>query len=135
MVQAASIVTLRIFFITMSMILPMTGTYYSSQPCEKIDWLYKGSQNQTLSEYPECEAFYSGLNSNQFASVKGDFSASGTVVQKAAIMDVVFGASMWLAWAVHALGTEIYVSYHCAMNPSTPIRSIRVVLVCIIDRG
>lgn len=109
--QGASIITLRIFLITMSTILPMTGTYYSSQSCEKIDWLYKGNQTRTLLEYPECEAFFSGLNTDQFASVKGQFQA-GTVVQKTAIMDMLFGTCLWLAWAIHILGLEIYVSFH-----------------------
>ncbi|KAH8901210.1 hypothetical protein GQ53DRAFT_707487 [Thozetella sp. PMI_491] len=107
-VWAGSIITIRIILFIGSVVIPMTGTYYFSERCDKVAWLFENDQNKTLYVYPECEAFFSGQNSNQHVSIKAQFLDS-TLAEKMSVMNMIFGASMWLGLSLHAFGVELYL--------------------------
>lgn len=112
---AGCIITTRLIQIIAVSILPMTGTYYNAQPCDKIDWTLtkpgygNHTQDSIVASYPECSAFYSGANLGQYTVVKADLSNAADAMQAGAALDIAFGASLWLAFALHVLGVELYL--------------------------
>lgn len=102
---------MRIILILMAIILPITNAYYSSQPCDKLLWQLN-DESRAESLYPECFRSSSGSGlSQQHASVKAAFRGATDSAQVMASFDLSFGSAMWLAWAVHAAGVEVYVSW------------------------
>jgi hypothetical protein len=93
----------------MAFILPMTGTFYHSMPCGKLEFILE-DQSLVLESYPICEAFFSGENPTQHASVRADLSTDGA--EAAAVLDMVFGSALWLGIIIHVVGVELYVSFH-----------------------
>ncbi|ORY62061.1 uncharacterized protein BCR38DRAFT_486337 [Pseudomassariella vexata] len=109
---AGSIITVRIIMILAALILPMTGTYYVAQPCDKIQWTFNQgglSNDQMLLSYPACAAFLSGEVMDQHATAKVDFSGAQDAIQVSAAFDFIFGTALWLAFALHVIGVELYL--------------------------
>jgi hypothetical protein len=98
--------------------------------CDQLASRYLlGSQKKTLSRFPECEAYFSGKNADQVVSVEAAMSGGGSPGVRAAL-NISFGAALWLALFIHAVGIEIYVrqaplvSLCCIAN--NPVLQIRL---------
>lgn len=63
-----------------------------------------------LTYYPTCEAFANGTNLRKHAVVAATVGASPE--SGAAVLDITFGMSLWMALVLHTVGIEVYVSYH-----------------------
>ncbi|KLU85797.1 hypothetical protein MAPG_04817 [Magnaporthiopsis poae ATCC 64411] len=109
---AGSIVTARLVMFLAAYVVSAIGGYYMAEPCAKVASLVAGGRDEMLARYPECAAFYSGVNLDQHALVTASMTLGRTESVGAAI-DLNFGAAMWLALALHAAGIEIYVSACC----------------------
>lgn len=98
--------------IIMANIISSTGEYYAYRPCVQVD--YTLGQNQTRALYPACEPFYTGQNPDQFVLIPARIGTEGTnAATAAAALGETFGAAFWLAFVLHAVGVEIYVSILC----------------------
>lgn len=69
-----------------------------------------------LALYPGCESFYNGTNVDQYVLTKADQNGSNPV-EIGTALGISFGTAMWLAFAIHAFGVEIYVS-RPSLNPA-----------------
>lgn len=87
-------------------ILGSAGLYYA-MPCAKINYLID-SANELVQQYPACAAFVNGTDLKAHAAVLAD--ANMGKVEAAALLDLIFGASVWLGILVNAVGIEVYVS-------------------------
>jgi hypothetical protein len=106
-----TIITTRIIQLCAVPIVTLIGSYFYAMPCAKIVGIFGryGIPSQALPQlYPECVPFIKGTSLNQYGIVHaGTF---GQPEQAAAVLDMTFGMSMWLALMLHAIGVEIYVS-------------------------
>ncbi|KAL6409033.1 hypothetical protein AUP68_07984 [Ilyonectria robusta] len=102
------VITMRIIAIIMSRITSSMSPYYSVGSCAVVDYMY--SHNKTIVEalYPNCASFYTGEALDQRILIKGDFNAPRPD-QKASGLNVTFGASAWLALAIHCIAVELYL--------------------------
>lgn len=73
-----------------------------AQPCHKLASMYDNS-TELLLAYPICK------DSSAWAAVAA--SMEGDEANVAAIQGMTFGAAVWLAVAIHAIGVEFYVGY------------------------
>ncbi|KAI1365842.1 hypothetical protein F5Y08DRAFT_352454 [Xylaria arbuscula] len=103
------IITIRIMLFIAVLVLSSGtfGSYYGTQPCDKIDFAL-GGQDATLSLYPECTTFYSGEIPDQEALVRATFHGQN-VIEVAAAFDIVFGPCGWLALTLHIFLAELYL--------------------------
>ncbi|KAI1261095.1 hypothetical protein F5Y18DRAFT_215667 [Xylariaceae sp. FL1019] len=106
-VWAGCIITTRGIMFA-SIYIPASLPRYYAMPCDKIHWML-GSVNTTLALYPQCEAFFSGTNLHQNAVTLATCIKPSSVVEVAAALDLHFGMALWLAFAIHAAGIEIYL--------------------------
>lgn len=89
--------------------------YYFAEPCYKIAYLYEQilgatvGPNVTSSLYPTCKAYFDGSDFGANAAVQGQYLNPKGPEQVAAIFDMTFGASIWLAFFLHGIGIEIYL--------------------------
>lgn len=97
---------MRIILILSALINTNAG-YLVPMPCAKVAWLI-GDQQETLQQYPECEAYFSGQDVNKVALVSA--SMQGNESNVTGLLSLSFGAAFWLAYTLHAVGVEIYVS-------------------------
>ncbi|KAL8339420.1 hypothetical protein RB601_005810 [Gaeumannomyces tritici] len=104
---AGSIVTARLIMFLAAYVVTAVGGYYMPEPCAKVASLV-GGRDAMLARYPECAAFYSGTNPDQHALVAASMTL-GRPESVGAAIDLSFGAAMWLALALHAVGIEIYL--------------------------
>ncbi|EEP77114.1 conserved hypothetical protein [Uncinocarpus reesii 1704] len=104
---ASSIITLRIIMVIMANIISAGDEYYSPRMCAQID--YTLGQNRTLRNYPDCDVFYSGENLSKQVLVQGKFGSGGNAMTAGTALGLSFGPSLWLAFALHAIGIEIYL--------------------------
>lgn len=107
--QAGSIITVRFIMVIAATVISNQTGYYSSRPCEQLDFMFEGNKTATIAQFPDCAAFYSGKNPAQHtlveANMDGDSAANVT-----AALGIGFGPAIWLSFAIHAVGVEIYVS-------------------------
>ncbi|KAI1502353.1 hypothetical protein F5X99DRAFT_159100 [Biscogniauxia marginata] len=106
-VWAGCIITNRIIFY-ITLITPKIDTAYYAMPCDKLDWML-GGQNTTLALYPACQAFFTGESLSQHASVRASITDATSSAEAAAAMNSTFGMALWLAFALHAAGIELYL--------------------------
>ncbi|KAF5011838.1 hypothetical protein FDECE_2070 [Fusarium decemcellulare] len=111
---ASSIITLRIIMIIMASIIGSKSEYYAVRMCAQIDYVL--GKNETLATYPDCDSFYTGKDPNQQVLVKADMGDSSTDMTVGAALGLSFGPALWLAFAIHAVGIEIYSAY----TPGSP---------------
>lgn len=91
-------------------IISSIGSYYYAMPCSKIvgTLAWTGTPaSVAVSKYPACETYLNGTNPHQYAVVRA--VSSGGLENVAALLDIIFGMSVWLAIVIHAVGIEIYV--------------------------
>lgn len=85
--------------------------YYAVWTCAKILSTYSDKSLILLVEdYPACSAYVDGSNPDQVAPVAASFAGSSSAGVGAAL-NLSFGAALWLAFNLHAMGVEIYVSW------------------------
>jgi len=83
--------------------------YYIVWLCAKILSTLSGKSLAILvQDYPACALYVDGSNLEQVAVVSAEFSGSAANV--GAALNASFGAALWLAFNIHALGVEVYVS-------------------------
>lgn len=87
-------------------IVSQIGGYYDARPCEQIEYIF-GSQEEAISAYPDCTPFFNGSDPSKQVAVEANFN--GNPVQLTVALGSNFGSAMWLAFAIHAIGVEIYV--------------------------
>lgn len=97
---------MRLILIISATIISNDG-YLVPMSCDKVFSL-TGSQNKTLQQHPDCEAYFSGQNPNKAVLVSATMDGNGSNVT--AVLSLGFGAAFWLAFTLHAVGVEIYVS-------------------------
>lgn len=109
---AGSIITTRIIQGIAALIISSAGghRYYSAQPCDKIAYMLNNDEQAVLSRFPGCTAFLDGSSPDQHVVVAAS-TRGGSSVEAAAMLNTFFGAALWLALAIHAIGIEIYVSF------------------------
>jgi hypothetical protein len=91
-------------------IISSTGEYYTVWSCAKIESaLPKASLLSKL--YPACEPYIDGSNLNEVAIVKANLDGE-TGANAGAALGMSFGMALWLATVIHAIGVEVYVSFH-----------------------
>jgi hypothetical protein len=81
--------------------------YVVPMPCARVSSMM-GSAERTLRRYPECEPYFSGQDVAKMALVPASMGGNGSNVT--AILSFSFGAAFWLAFVLHAVGVEVYVS-------------------------
>ena len=101
------------------MIASNIGSYYIAKPCAQIEYVTANSI-EFAEEFPSCAGYISGANPEQWTTIKADFDGGSPGVMAA--LDMSFGMGLWLAFAIHAIGIEIYVSlsrFHVISKPQT----------------
>ncbi|KZM22334.1 uncharacterized protein EKO05_0007943 [Ascochyta rabiei] len=107
---AGSIITSRLIMIIAALITSNRGGYYAVWTCAKILSTYPDRSVETLvQDYPSCASWADGSNSSQVAPVPARF-AGGSSATVGAALNISFGAALWLAFNLHALGVEIYLA-------------------------
>ncbi|KAF2625819.1 hypothetical protein BU25DRAFT_396650 [Macroventuria anomochaeta] len=103
---AGSIITSRFIMIIAAIVISNKG-HHIVWPCAKIADTIADDMD-LVSEYPACAAFVDGSNLNQVSAVLADMGGA-SAANAGAALDMNFGMALWLAFAVHALGIEIYL--------------------------
>ncbi|KAI1640125.1 hypothetical protein F4809DRAFT_592672 [Biscogniauxia mediterranea] len=106
-VWAGCIITNRLILFTAASIPKLDMTCYSI-PCDKLAWMI-GGQNETLSLYSACLAFFAGEILFPHAAVWASLPDVTNVAEAAAALDSTFGMALWLAFIIHAAGIELYL--------------------------
>lgn len=114
-----SIITLRIILILGTLIISRIDRYRLGVECAKIDYMMQNS-SATLEAYPDCASYYDGSAPDQMALVQADLNGSEPTA--AAGLDLNFGAALWLALWLHAVGVEIYL--HLTPREAQRLRQI-----------
>ena len=84
--------------------------YYTVWTCAKIVSTFSDKSLVLLvQDYPSCASYANGSNPDQVAAVSANF-AGGSSANVGAALNISFGAALWLAFNIHALGIEVYVS-------------------------
>ena len=84
--------------------------YYAVWTCAKIVSTFSDrSLTRLVQDYPLCASYVDGSNLEQVAAVSAKF-AGGSSANVGAALNLSFGAALWLAFNLHALGVEVYVS-------------------------
>ena len=92
----------------MAAILPMTGEYSYIMSCAKVAYTVN-DESMFLSTYPSCEGYSSQTDPEQYVAVRATLLDAGNAAEAAAILELCFGAAMWLAFILHAFAVELYV--------------------------
>lgn len=93
--------------ITAAQIVSQIGGYYDARPCEQIEYIL-GSPEDSINAFPDCIPYFNGSDPSKQVAVEANFN--GNPVQLTVALGSNFGSAMWLAFAIHAIGVEIYVS-------------------------
>jgi hypothetical protein len=99
---------MRVIMFIAAVVVTIRGDYYMAQPCDKIDFVLRG-RSETLERYPGCEPFYTGEVPDQHVAVRANI-AGPDVVQLLTSFNITYGMSSWLAFTIHLVGVDIYVS-------------------------
>ena len=83
-------------------------TRLTTRPCAQIDFAL--GQNDTLTYYPGCEAFYSGSNPNARVIVTANFMGDNPM-ETSASLAIPFGTAGWIALVLHTIAIELYVRF------------------------
>jgi hypothetical protein len=97
---------MRLILILSALIISDDG-YLVPMTCDRVFKLI-GSEQGTLEQHPDCEAYFSHKDPNKAVLVSP--TMDGNFSNVTAALSMTFGASFWLAFTLHAVGVEIYVS-------------------------
>jgi hypothetical protein len=93
----------------LSAVITSNRGYHIVWSCAKIVSTFSDkSLTRLVQDYPACASYADGSNVEQVAAVAAGFSGSSANV--GAALNMSFGAALWLAFNMHALGVEVYVS-------------------------
>jgi hypothetical protein len=95
--------------------------YYIVWSCAKIASTLPNI-SLLVPDYPACASYVDGSNPDQVAPVAASMG-SGSAASVGAALNINFGAALWLAFNIHAVGVEVYVS--------KPFRF----LMCVADKS
>jgi hypothetical protein len=98
-------------------ILTSNRDYHTVWSCAKVASTLV-DPSLLLLEYPACAAYANGTNPAQLVPVTLDFGGSDASI--GAALGVSFGAALWLAFNIHALGVEIYVRRPPSLSTGLP---------------
>lgn len=82
--------------------------HYAVWSCAKIAATISKDMDLVLA-YPACASYADGSNLDQVSAVLADMGGA-SAANAGAALNVNFGMALWLAFAVHAVGVEVYVS-------------------------
>jgi uncharacterized membrane protein len=98
-VVAGGIVTTRIIMIIATQIISAIGSYYIAMSCQQIS-----QSNGDASKYLACRA-----DPNGWTVVHAAFATANGIEEVAATFQLTFGMSLWLTFALHIFGVEVYL--------------------------
>ncbi|KAF2624932.1 hypothetical protein BU25DRAFT_493254 [Macroventuria anomochaeta] len=61
-----------------------------------------------VAEYSACASYADGSDPTKVSAVLADINGDASAANAGAALDVNFGMALWLAFAVHAVGIEVY---------------------------
>lgn len=81
-------------------------------PCTVIEYLVGavGPANRTSELYPGCQAYMAGRDSDAWAIVRADMDDENSPLGAAAALQHGFSTGMVVAFSLHAILVELYVS-------------------------
>lgn len=110
---AGGIITVRLIQVIMGLVISKVGSYYIAMLCAQIE-----GAGGNFDKYPSCQANPEGL-----AVVHANWSDTTEGVEEvAATFQLSFGATMWLTFALHLLGVELYL--HLTKAESERLRQV-----------
>lgn len=86
--------------------------YYIVWSCAKIASTLP-DKSRLVPDYPLCASYADGSNLEQVSPVHASMGG-GSLANVGAALNLSFGAALWLAFNLHALGVEIYVGGLCS---------------------
>jgi len=81
--------------------------FFAVYPCEQINSVL--GEKGTLKYYPGCAPYYDGSVTDQRVIVTPNFNGADPM-EIAAALGTAFGTAGWLAFWIHAIIVEVYVS-------------------------
>lgn len=109
--QATSIITMRIILVSFAHVIGTPSRAMTlSMSCSVIEYLHKSFPNASQTVYPSCEAYFSGENLAQEALVTTNWDLNDLPGITAALR-IGYAVGGWVAFAIHSVGIEIYVSF------------------------
>ena len=114
------ILTLRIFMIVLAISIAKLSpnSYKSVLPCDEIIYMYQfvaypSNLSSLYSRYPACVKLEeSGSGSDVYVVVNATLGNGMFPEERAALMNMIFGVSGWIALVLHILLVEVYLSYN-----------------------
>ncbi|KAG9033136.1 hypothetical protein FRB95_000554 [Tulasnella sp. JGI-2019a] len=106
MFYMGSIITARVIMITAAVITKFVGTHYTVFRCDEVEFtLNEGNMSNVFStKYPSCQ----GVAATSVVPVRADIG--GTIEEIGSALRLSFGAALWLALTLHAIGVEYYIN-------------------------
>jgi hypothetical protein len=92
------------------------NSYNSVLPCDEIIYMYQfvaspSNLSSLYSRYPAC-AKLDGSGSDVYVVVNATLGNGMLPEERAALMNMIFGVSGWIALVLHILLVEVYLSYN-----------------------
>ncbi|KAL1800803.1 hypothetical protein ACET3X_001145 [Alternaria dauci] len=116
---AGAIITARFIMIIAANII-VSQDYYVVWTCAKIAATVSDNEDLATS-YPACASFVNGTDPEAVSSVAATFGA-GDAANTGAALNVVFGMALWVSFALHAFGVELYL--HLTPKEAQRLRQI-----------
>lgn len=107
----------------MATIISGTGEYWAVRQCAQVD--YTLGENRTRENYPDCDAFYSSKDPLKQTLVKATMDSDDITAE--ATLGLAFGPALWLAFVLHAIRIEIYVSVHAFQDLLQLLLTVRFI--------
>jgi len=98
---------MRLILVIATTIIASSG-YQATMPCAKVNYILQ-SDEALLQRYPACAPFVNGTNPDQYTIIDANFNGTDAA-QIAAAVNMTAGMALWLAFLIHAVGVEVYVS-------------------------
>lgn len=83
--------------------------YYTVWKCAKIAETLSNNATLLALNYPSCAPYVDGTDLEAVSAISANFNGESPENIGAAL-NITFGAAVWLAFTIHALGVEVYVS-------------------------
>ena len=100
-------------------ILSSMGGFYQPFPCKVVEYLVAevGPVNRTAKLFPACASYMSGDNPNQWTVVEANLSGNDSPVPAAASLQLGFALAGSIAFVIHVVLVELYVSLSSPLPP------------------
>ncbi|KAK5683760.1 hypothetical protein LTR17_027230 [Elasticomyces elasticus] len=110
-------------------IISLIGGFYTTRSCVQIASTV--GKDMALNLYPGCLPFFQGENDALEVLVKGNSYSSNNPMAIAAATGITFGSAGWLAFWIHAIAIEFYLS----LTPAESRRLRQVSYERQLERG